>query len=462
MTQVFPRVVDLSHHNTDDGSEIDYRAVKRDGIWGVIYKATEGDDYVDETYDEARRQARAAGLLWGAYHFFRPGNVEDQVQHFLINAMPGPGTLLVLDHEDPGCSLDDVKKFLALVEAITGQRPALYSGHVLKEQIGNRIDSFLASTRLWLAQYGPELEWPQTWNHAGVWLWQYTDGEEGPQPHSVDGIGHCDINSFDGTQQDLKATWAETRFPPPQPEPPRPPMPGEVPSWLQAMRAITGMTEASGSADNPRILHMADTIGKEYPHQKTYADSYKHDDTPWCGLTVGYCMTLSGIEPVFGATDTDRWMWALAWSEWEDSILLDEPRLGCVVVMEREGGGHVTLFEKEEGGLYHCRGGNQSDMVNVSTYDPSTVVALVWPRERAHVQVKLDHTESAWLQASLNVLGNAGLEIDGELGPLSREAIAEFQLQADLPATGLADKKTVAVMLADLESWNNARPPRKR
>ena len=55
MTQITPRVVDLSHHNTDDGSEIDYRKVKADGIWGVIYKATEDTDYVDPTYDDARR-----------------------------------------------------------------------------------------------------------------------------------------------------------------------------------------------------------------------------------------------------------------------------------------------------------------------------------------------------------------------------------------------------------------------
>src|SRR5262245_38422166 len=188
MTDVFPRVVDLSHHNTDDGSQIDYQAAKRDGIWGVIYKATESDNYVDETYDEARRQAKAAGLLWGAYHFFRPGNVADQVEHFLSNAMPGPDTLLVLDHEDEGCSLDDVKEFLQRVEQETGQRPALYSGHVLKEQIGNRIDSYLAGTRLWLAQYGPNLEVPRNWP-GGAWLWQYTDGQEGPQPHTVDGIG---------------------------------------------------------------------------------------------------------------------------------------------------------------------------------------------------------------------------------------------------------------------------------
>ena len=149
----------------------------------------------------------------------------------------------------------------------------------------------------------------------------------------------------------------------------------QVPPWLMVMRAITGLTEQPGTADNPKIMHMADAVGREYPDQEQYADSYIHDDVPWCGLCVAYCMALAGIEPVYGPTDTDRWMWALAWSQWNGSEILTAPKLGCVVVTEREGGGHVTLYEKTEGGVYKCRGGNQCDMVNVTSIDP----ALWWP-----------------------------------------------------------------------------------
>jgi len=235
-------------------------------------------------------------------------------------------------------------------------------------------------------------------------------------------------------------------------------MPDQVPAWLTAMRSITGMTEAPGSADNPKIIGMARTIGERWPEQKAYADSYRHDDTPWCGLTVAYCMTMANIEPVFGNTDTERWMWALAWSEWADSMILDEPRLGCVVVMEREGGGHVTLYESTDGSNYRCRGGNQGDQVNVSSYPKSGVVALVWPRERMVPTIALNQVESQWVQASLNLLIGAGLDVDGELGPLSREAITEFQHDNALHETGLADKQTVAEMLTDLDRWNHRRP----
>jgi len=197
-------VVDLSHHN---GGLYDFSAAKGAGLWGCIYKASEDTGYVDETYAAARQQAKRAGILWGAYHFFRPGNVTAQADHFLRTAEPDPDTLLVLDHEDEGCSLDDAKKFMQLVEDWTGQRPCLYSGHLIKEQIGNRHDDYLADCRLWMAQYGNDPEWPPNWQE--MWLWQYTDGVEGPSPHSVPGIGNCDCNSYQGTEDELKRTWAE-------------------------------------------------------------------------------------------------------------------------------------------------------------------------------------------------------------------------------------------------------------
>jgi len=222
-------VVDLSHHN---GSNYDFDAARRSGIWGVIYKASEDTNYVDETYDGARKQAKAAGVLWGAYHFFRPGNVEAQAEHFVRTAEPDQDTLLVLDHEDEGCSLDDVKQWLRSVEQKTGQRPCLYSGHVLKEQIGDRHDEYLASCRLWMAQYGNDPEWPENWEY--LWLWQYTDGVEGPTPHNVPGIGNCDCNSWAGSNAELEASWS-TSDSRPIPEPPHVSMlTSDEIAWIQA------------------------------------------------------------------------------------------------------------------------------------------------------------------------------------------------------------------------------------
>ena len=59
-------VIDISHNVT----VTDFTLVRRrSNILGVIHKATEGGDYVDQSYSVRRPQAEAAGLLWGAYHF---------------------------------------------------------------------------------------------------------------------------------------------------------------------------------------------------------------------------------------------------------------------------------------------------------------------------------------------------------------------------------------------------------
>lgn len=78
-----------------------------------------------------------------------------------------------------------------------------------------------------------------------------------------------------------------------------------APPWLATMREITG-TKALG--DNPVILSWPNKIGELFPEMASYCREYTHDSIAWCGLTVGYCMALNGIRPVFGATDTDRFL----------------------------------------------------------------------------------------------------------------------------------------------------------
>ena len=101
-----PMVVDLSHWDPADS----YDAVKRDGIVGVIYKATQGTAYTDDTYVNQQHAAKAAGLLWGAYHFAEATNVDQQVQNFLRFAAPDPDELFCLDWEDYGSNTMSVSQ----------------------------------------------------------------------------------------------------------------------------------------------------------------------------------------------------------------------------------------------------------------------------------------------------------------------------------------------------------------
>lgn len=362
-----PVVIDISHHNTIPHS---LQPAKDAGIVGVIHKLTEGSSYVDETVQARYRLARDAGLLWGVYHFARPGDGEAQAEFFVDKSqelgVADDNTLYVLDHEDEGFGIDDALDFLRRVEELTGHAPVIYSGHVLKEQVDGEPNDELANYKLWLAQYGPTPELPDGWNDW--WLWQYTESGTCPGINAP-----VDLNAYNGSSDELADEWSGSGVAP-EPEPDR------VPVWLLAMRTINGLTETPGSDDNPKILAMRDYIARKFPAQAAYANLYQHDSTAWCGLCAAFCMAVADISGPFGETDTERWMWALSWSEDAGFKELDEPRLGCVVVMEREGGGHVTLFERSEnnGDTYVCRGGNQSDQVCEARYQASDCWCF-WP-----------------------------------------------------------------------------------
>lgn len=212
-----PLCIDLSHWDPAD----DYDAVRNDGIVGVIYKATEGQGYTDPTYVQQQQAAKTAGLLWGAYHFADASDVDGQIANFLRFAAPDPDELFCLDWEDnegDTMPLDDVKVWIDEVERALN-RPGecvLYGGNTIKERAN--ADKFLVKRRLWLCQYGSEAVLPDGW--SDYFLWQYTDGVYGPGPHSINGVGPCDINHYEGTPDELAQTWASgTIIPTPPPIP---------------------------------------------------------------------------------------------------------------------------------------------------------------------------------------------------------------------------------------------------
>jgi lysozyme len=216
---VNPLVVDLSHWDSAD----DYDSVKSNGIVGVIYKATEGQSYTDTSYVQQQHAAKAAGLKWGVYHFADNSSVDGQVKNFMSFACPDQDELFCLDWEDNGgnmMSIDQVKDWITQVEdqLCRPNECVLYGGNTIKEALSG-TDEFFAARRLWLCQYGSSPSWPDTWET--YWLWQYTDGQYGPGPHSIDGIGSCDISSYNGQADQLIAEWAsggaQPSPPPPQP-----------------------------------------------------------------------------------------------------------------------------------------------------------------------------------------------------------------------------------------------------
>ena len=82
-------------------------------------------------------------------------------------------------------------------------------------------------------------------------------------------------------------------------------------------------------------------------------------------------MARVGIKP------PKTFLWARSWADWgKKSDLIT----GAVVVFSRQGGGHVGVLEKYEGGTMWVRGFNQSDTVNVARRPKDkSFLAARWP-----------------------------------------------------------------------------------
>jgi uncharacterized protein (TIGR02594 family) len=224
-----------------------------------------------------------------------------------------------------------------------------------------------------------------------------------------------------------------------------------IPPWLAVMKTLTGTKEVPGPEANPVITGMTDEIARIFPDMKWYCDlpSWDSDETAWCGVAAAYCMAEAGVRPPFEdnpAPDTSRFGWALSWADDLGFTPISAPVPGCVVVLERSGGGHVTFYESTSGSTYMCRGGNQSNSVNLSGYDKSTVVALMWPIDvplppapKPTLQKGDTGPEVVALQHSLGLLYE---NADGDFGGITETQVAAFQKACGLSADGVCGEDT--------------------
>jgi lysozyme len=147
----------------------------------------------------------------GAYHFGTAADPVAQAQFFLKVAGRAPGDLIVLDFEtnqaNPSntMSVEQAHAFVSAVQDATGITPGLYGGAYLKEQLRDGVDPVLLASWLWWAQYGPVPAIPTNW--PNYTLWQYTDGHHGNPPFTVNSVGPCDRDQYQGTAEELRIRW---------------------------------------------------------------------------------------------------------------------------------------------------------------------------------------------------------------------------------------------------------------
>ena len=202
-------IIDIYH-----GNSIDLQKCFDGGTVAILHKATQGSNFSDSKYHQRREGAKQLGFLWGSYHFSTGSSVSEQVENYLTHARPEDDEVICLDWEPsdgPDMTLQQARHFVQMIKDETGRWPMVYGGHLIRESIGHNPDPVLSNCPLWYVRYAnspigiPTQVWPT------YTLWQYTDGDVGPQPHDTPGVTGADRNIFQGTTQQLRAQWPFTQ-----------------------------------------------------------------------------------------------------------------------------------------------------------------------------------------------------------------------------------------------------------
>jgi len=171
--------IDISHWDGD----IDWAELDKESIYFVYMKATEGESYVDPTFETNWAAIRRTSLRRGAYLFFDPGLATDrqeaQAQNFIntvknVEAGDLPPMLDVED--DPEVSVAVFQSRLLtvtrLVEAYFHVHPIIYTTTGLYKKYLNWHNSF-QDCELWIADYCYRR--PQLCDKKDMRIWQFTD-----------------------------------------------------------------------------------------------------------------------------------------------------------------------------------------------------------------------------------------------------------------------------------------------
>ena len=179
-----------------DQGVVAWPAVADAGYAFTFIKATDGQDYVDPLFAQNWAGALAAGLLRGAYHFFRAEDDPEVQAEWFWKTVGGKNELpLVVDVEETmeqpaSAVVANLARFLESLQQWTGKQPMIYTAPGFWDGLGT---SSFGGYPLWVAEYGvAEPKLPSGWM-----LWDFWQHSENGQ---VPGIqGNVDLNVFSGT-----------------------------------------------------------------------------------------------------------------------------------------------------------------------------------------------------------------------------------------------------------------------
>jgi lysozyme len=183
---------------------IDWAAVKASGRDFAIARISD-NLYQDTKFAQNWPAIKAAGMIRGAYQFFRPGGDPNAQADLVIQKVGalGPGDLPVTcdvevaDGVSAATYAANLKIWVDKVTAGTGKAPMIYTGKYFWN--ASVVSSAFSDLPLWIAAWGPPCpDLPNPWSDWAFWQYSATG--------SVPGIsGDVDLDKFNGTLQDLQA-----------------------------------------------------------------------------------------------------------------------------------------------------------------------------------------------------------------------------------------------------------------
>ncbi|KAA3639222.1 MAG: hypothetical protein DWQ02_04025 [Bacteroidetes bacterium] len=198
--------IDVSKYQ---GGELDHLDFKAEAISFVIVRVTEGITYTDTSFTRNWTDVKNAGLIRGAYHFYRSNDAPGlQVNHFLstITNLEKSDLPPIIDFEESSIvgnpSTEAVQKnllaFLKEIENKSARKPIIYTDI----NTGNKYltQSEFSDYPLWVANYtsSEQPDLPKIWKEKGWAFWQKSGSYK---------IGNTtnDYDVFNGSLDDLKA-----------------------------------------------------------------------------------------------------------------------------------------------------------------------------------------------------------------------------------------------------------------
>jgi lysozyme len=172
--------IDISHWDGD----IDWKALDEQGaIYFVYMKATEGESFVDPSFEANWGAVRKTSLRRGAYLFFDPELKADaqvtQAQNFIHTVKDvalGDMPPMIDVEDDPEVSSEVFQtRLLTVVHLLQehfGARPIIYTTAGLYRKYLTLHGSF-QSYELWIADYCYRR--PQLCDKKAMRIWQFTD-----------------------------------------------------------------------------------------------------------------------------------------------------------------------------------------------------------------------------------------------------------------------------------------------